>query len=504
MKVQVVQLDPSDDLPSILEKLRWTKTPRVVLVWPEEGRPIGRLLDLVLLQREAQRAGAQLGVASADPVVQEQARRLAIPTFSSAEQFPARAWRRTVVRRPMTPARSPSPAEIPERPPHIGGIRWPSWISERAGRLIVLALMALAWVGVAAVIVPSAQVVITPRRVDRSQAMTITIDPEALSPAEGLQVPGMVHFERVAADHRIPSGGTVVVPLTSSRGEMVFTNLGAEAVRIPRGLGIRTLDRENIRFVTTEEADLPARKLSKVSIEVEADQPGSKGNLPAGIRWAVEGELGLYVSAANPNPISGGMDGPRAGVSEDDLKALRELLTAQLFGEALARMLLTLEADQALPRESLRVDRVVSEAFDAEAGDPADSLGLHLELEVSGLSYHPYDLFVAANEHLVSEIPEGWHQVPGSMNLAISGPPEWLDGKRMGLMLQAGHRLYPSVDPGPLRRRLRGLPAEEAGPWLARTLQLEESPYLRIWPPWFPWMPWVETRITLRFPWEAG
>jgi len=113
-------------------------------------------------------------------------------------------------------------------------------------------------------------------------------------------------------------------------------------------------------------------------------------------------------------------------------------------------------------------------------------------------------LFVAANEQLSRDVPDGWHQVPGSMSLTISGPPERGNANQMGLALKAGHKLYQAVDSAPLRNRLRGMAADEAVPWLQTTLRLEEPPYVRISPSWFPWMPWVDARISLKFAWEAG
>jgi hypothetical protein len=504
VKVQVIQLDPSDDLPTALEKLRWSKAPRVVLVWPAEGSPTRGPLDLTLLKREAERAGAQMGIATRDPRLLQHARRLAIPTFTSPDQFPARGWRRPEIRELAPPERSRTLAERLFKPSPYEGIRYPSSLSERDVRRIALSLLALAWAGVAAFIVPSAQIVIKPRQVERTQGMTIAIDAAAPSVAEGLRIQGVVHKVRVQGDLRVPSSGTVVVPLSSSRGEMVFTNLGTEAVHIPQGLGIRAVDAGSLRLVTLETADLPARKQSKVTVDVEADAPGSAGNLPAGTRWAIEGRLGLELSAANPSPTSGGKDGSRIGVSQHDLDALEESLTARLLDEAHSLLLRSLETDQTVPVESLRVEKVLSEAFDAQAGDPADSLGLHLELEVSGLSYHPYDVFVAANKELLRNMPAGWYQVPGSMNLTIGTSPHWLDDMRMGLKLEAEHKLYPAIEPIPLRRRLRGMTAGEAGTWLEKTLQLDEPAYIRVWPPWFPWLPWADARITFKYPWETG
>ena len=61
MKVQILRLDAEDDLASIQDRLAWIQAGRVILVWPGEGVRLPRRLDLLLLQRQAERRGARAG-----------------------------------------------------------------------------------------------------------------------------------------------------------------------------------------------------------------------------------------------------------------------------------------------------------------------------------------------------------------------------------------------------------------------------------------------------------
>src|SRR3990172_7887729 len=108
MKLQLIHLDPEDDQISAREKLSWARASRAVLVWPRRGRVLIRRLDLVLLQRQAQRQAVELGLVTYDPTVLQLAQELGIPTFESPDHLPEAGWRTGRTSDPPTrPARRP-------------------------------------------------------------------------------------------------------------------------------------------------------------------------------------------------------------------------------------------------------------------------------------------------------------------------------------------------------------------------------------------------------------
>ena len=62
MKTQIIQLEAHDDIVSTRDKMGWSQTSRIVLVWPNKGKILDRRLDLVLLQRHSMLLGAQLAL----------------------------------------------------------------------------------------------------------------------------------------------------------------------------------------------------------------------------------------------------------------------------------------------------------------------------------------------------------------------------------------------------------------------------------------------------------
>ena len=66
MKTQILRLEPHDDFISARDKMGWSQTERILLVWPEGGHILVRRLDLTLLQRKSTSLGAQLALVCDD------------------------------------------------------------------------------------------------------------------------------------------------------------------------------------------------------------------------------------------------------------------------------------------------------------------------------------------------------------------------------------------------------------------------------------------------------
>ena len=79
MKTQVIQLEKHDDIISACDKMDWSKTRRIVLIWPHDEYILDSKLEIKLLVRKSRELSAQLAFISADPQVQSLARELGVP-----------------------------------------------------------------------------------------------------------------------------------------------------------------------------------------------------------------------------------------------------------------------------------------------------------------------------------------------------------------------------------------------------------------------------------------
>ena len=81
MKTQIIQVSKNDDHVSVCDKMNWSQTGRILLVWPNKWQVLNRRLDLVMVKRHASRLGAQLALVTHDAEVRFIANQVGIPVF---------------------------------------------------------------------------------------------------------------------------------------------------------------------------------------------------------------------------------------------------------------------------------------------------------------------------------------------------------------------------------------------------------------------------------------
>ena len=504
MKVQIIRLDSHDDRSSARDKLGWAQASRVVLVWPDQGRVLTRELDLVLLDRRARALGSQLGLVTQDPEVRENALALGIPVFDSAEDLPDSGWqqagkrpiRTLLIRRPLV-----SPSEPPPPPERSASRR--AFLPGKVARILFGGLAGLALLALAATVLPSAEISLAPRSRPQQAELQIVLDRDTNTPQPDGRIPALPLSTRLQGEIRLPATGQVAVPEEPARGTVEFANLTWDEVIVPEGTGVRDPTGELVRFLTVEEVSLPAERGATASVEVVAATPGSAGNLPPGAIDAIEGPLGLQVSVTNPEATSGGNDELRPSVTLADRAAALRQLTDELLQQAPARLAGDIPAGSVLAVSSLRVVQEFTRAYDGEAGEPADSLGLQLDVQVEGLAYHLSDVETAASLALLAAAP-GHDSVPGSLGLIPLTEP-YTD--RLGMtsfQVSTQAQVYQAVDLLPFRNLIRGIAPDEAAAYLASQLELAAPPAVRLHPFWLPRLPVLATRISIEWIWEAG
>jgi hypothetical protein len=496
VKIQILHLDPHDDNVSARDKLGWAQAGRVVLVWPREGRPLTRRLDLVLVDRRARALGAQLGLVTSDPEIRQHARDLGLPVFDNPDRIPEEGWTRRR-RRPLPLAQRnrAAPADwLALRPP-----RQARELS-RPARLVVFAIPILALLTVAASLLPSAVITVWPATVARAAIFTFWLDPTAGSPRADGRVPAETVTASLRGERRVTTTGAVPIDSSSAEGEVVLTNLTFGRVEIPAETGLRATGSGNARFLTLEDVALDAGE--EAVVEVRAAAPGIAGNVPAGAIDAVEGPASFLVEVTNPEPTAGGGESERPAVAAADRsRALREL-TAELLGRAGAELEASLEPGQTLAMASLRTVREVERTYDRGVGEPADSLRLTLAIEVMAYVYNRDDLVTAASLAAAEHV-EILDLVPGSVDLQLDGEFAETSPARYSASGVVRWQAYEPPDYSTLDRSLAGISRRQAAERISEAFDLPRLPEIRLSPPWFPWLPWLPGRISFRLAWES-
>jgi hypothetical protein len=501
VKTQILTLEPTDDQAAARDKLTWTQAPRVILVWPARGRILNRRLDLALLQRQASRRGAQIGLVTLDPDIRDEARDLGIPAFKSLDDVSEEAWRtRALRRRQTTPSLSLPPADRPDlatlrhalpkgRDLPLPG-RW---------AIFSLAIIAVLLLGIS--LLPSATITLMPK--SETQELVLDVLPQlaAAAPQATGVIPARQVRMRILGEMQQPATGQVQVPVSYASGTAIFTNLSQDAVAIPAGTGVRTLSEPSIRFRTTEEVSLPAEEGATVIVPIQALMPGSSGNLGPGAIEAIDGNLGLQVSVSNPQAIAGGKDEIRIGVAQGDLDALTQALEQDLMHKALQAKQAELPEDETLDEASLQITQVYGRQFSHAVGEATPILRLTLDLEVAGLVYREQDLQEAVQLALVGALPSGRAPIPDSLVINRTGneAPGQADGS---FQIHAAQELFHPVDLGALGRAIAGKTQDEAIRLLEQDFSLSVQK-MRLFPAWWPRLPWLQPRMTVRWSWET-
>jgi hypothetical protein len=503
VKVQIIYLDTHDDHVSARDKLGWVKAPRVLIVWPNRGRVLTRRLDLVLLQRLARQHSTQIGLVTHDPDVIGNADALGIPVFASLDRIPDKGWRRdarTVLRksRPKRPDRADASLPLRDTRP-----------TERAARLnkifrplsVLLAITGLFCL--AATLVPSAEITLSPPIQTQEIDISITLDPDVVTPSLDGRIPAYRSGIRVDDSLHIPTSGTVAAPAVAATGSVTFTNLTSEPVTLPKGTGLRASEVEDLRFVTTESVELAGEESAQGSAQVECTSAGSDGNLPAGQIDAIEGPLGLSVTVTNEEALSGGSNEARSSVTSSDRRNLERDLTEQLIALAESELTGGLDSNETMAIESLHLAKIHEKSFDHQVGEPADNLSLYLDIEIEGLVYQPEDIETCAAMVLEDQRATGIMAVPGTLVIELLSEPFVEGDGGLSWDITVSQQTYTPADEASLKEMLRAKTPQEAALFLQETLELSSPPIVHLFPSWLPRLPWIGMRISLINSWEV-
>jgi hypothetical protein len=504
VKVQIIYLDPHDDHVSARDKLGWAKAPRVLLVWPRRGRVLTRHLDLVLLQRWAKQNSRQIGLVTHDPDVIDHAQTLGLPVFESVERTPEEMWRRParILRsKPSKPERSTSLDEQPLRtaPQAPTPGRHAKLLRVLSSTLAIAAILILI-----AVLLPSADIRISPATSTFEMETTILIDPSIKDP----ETDGIIPARRVSVTLmdglRQTTSGHISVPLETAAGEVVFTNLTSDPITIPRGTGLRTSLMPDLRFELLSSIELPDDEGAQVAGSVECTMPGTVGNLPINAIDSIEGTLGLLISVTNPEPFSGGQNESRAAVAASDVEALEQVLTQQLYQQAASNFREGLESDEILLEESLRLVEIEGQTVIPQVGEPGASVAMDLEIEVSALIYREDDLEMAVSRALEASLPRNASLVPGTLRYRSEPDSITNDLDTFSLHIIAEQDTYPHVDRKSLQLGLRSLSLDKATSFLGERIELEGEPVITLSPTWIRRLPFLPMRISIQYPWGSN
>ena len=491
MKTQILTLESHDDLISVRDRMSWAKTPRILLVWPKYEKVTLRQVDLKVLQRHASSLGAQLGLVTRARRVREDAEALRIPVFESTGQAQRVAWPKP--RRRKWPRRAPA-RDLREKREQASA-QEEAWRALPAVRVSAFVVGVLAVLTLVALFIPRAQITLNPISKTQSVVLPVNANPSVESVFITGSIPAREKRVIVDGSQTVIVTGAGVTPRSKARGTVVFRNLTQQAVSIPAGSVVQ--DANGIRFVTTEDGEVAAGVGKTVELPIEAVEGGVVGNLDAELINAIEGRLGLSLSATNPEPTKGGRESPSVQASDADRERAKDLLMKSLEEDARQKLANELAAGDLLFEKTMTISQTLLEEYDPPAGASGTKLTLTLQVEYSVLYADASDLTQLASLALNASLPSGFAAATDAVTVKpVTNPILNQDGSAKWTM-RAERRIIERIDAAQVTAMIQGFGAWNVQAKLTENLPLAVAPEIKLSPSWWPWMPLVPFRISV-------
>lgn len=346
--------------------------------------------------------------------------------------------------------------------------RGPAMTTGLAALLIFCVLYAF-WPRATVVVSPEVSEVCRKVTVEASTAVTV-VD------VDGGRVPARAVKDSFTVSVKVPVSGSVRSGATKASGRVAFVNETDRAWSVPKGTMVATAG--GVRFRTVEAAVVPPATVrhfmglavdadsGMTVVDVEAEEPGTSGNVAAGrITVVVAGAFpGLKVT--NPEPTSGGEDKITPAVSPVDLATARRLIASEAAREAAARLAVKSPAGFSVVRDTIVVERQ-EPTFSAAPFTPSAELVASCRASASALAVKEAEVLKVARGKFLSEVVAGGGEVISSeVEMKITGAAR-KSSAAASIDVTAQARVSAKVDADKLARELAGKSVREAESLLA-------------------------------------
>ena len=446
-------------------------------------------LDLVLLERQAAALGAQLALVTDDELVLGNAEDLKIPVFETIKEAQQKSWKVSGRKKPTgINYKSHQPGKVFTSPSRPGrrvdlGNTWT--------RVFVFFLGVFAVIVLLVVLLPEAEIEITPASRRQEMNFTIRADPRV----EQANITGLVPIKKVTLtvteSRTIKTSGIITIGETSATGELVIRNLTDSALTVPAGSVFRTLFDPVQRFQSTQPVKLPARIGGTSRVPIQAINPGEAGNVEKETIQGVEGQIGLLITVTNPLTLEGGADRQVAAPTEQDLSDLETALQIALEKSAINAIKDNAGEESIIIPHSIRIGEVINSIQEPEIGTPSDSLTMSMTAESSGFYIDAEDIQQAAKLILDANLPDEYKPSEDSIEVdIISGDVEngeWL--------LKASRLISAVIHPDEIAQLAAGKTPQAFLTALSDIIPLDGIPKIQLRPFFLGRFPFLTMRI---------
>ena len=518
--VELLPVLPQANVEAVRRQLARGRTPRVALVLPENWLELDNVARLRLLQRQAQVQRRHLALVTHQESTRKLAQSLGIPVFFEAADAQRRKWR-MFPDLPLVNPRKPA-AGLPDPPPWrraeiVARRARPSRhqtrqrrirAEEAARRPIPFWMQFIGYIAMGSMValvlsffvlnvLPAATVILAPGRAVMNVSVPLTADGtvEVIDPDTNT-LPARFIETTIEASGSIATTGSQQKASDRAVGQVAFNNLGSAPVNIPAGTVVSTSTGTPVNFRTTTAATLEGGVGNRVTVPIEAEEPGVESNVRANTINTVNGALRFRVRVINTSGTFGGGAQLVRVVTQTD----RDNLLLQVQADAEARAYEALQQEllpgEWLPPESIQ-SFVTSSAFDKFNDDEGDVLNLNLRVLAQGTALNQEQTNEAMLAALRTAVPEGGRLVVDSV--ATSREPGAVAfGRVVEFTMTASAQYVVPIDVREVTNAIAGLTPDEAVSTLTSQWPLARPPEIHRDPEWRQTLPTFPTRIQVR------
>ncbi|MGC8634566.1 MAG: hypothetical protein ACP5VP_07870 [Candidatus Limnocylindrales bacterium] len=377
--------------------------------------------------------------------------------------------------------------------------------------LVALLVLLLAGGGALYLVLPTAQIVVTPVAVMQGPiSLRVTADPTATAVDQAnLVIPAQQVTVPLSSEGTFTSSGQKV-SLTPATGTVTFTsNDTIDPVTIPAGTTVAT--RSGVAFLTQATVVTPPATVSgttitpgQASCAIQAVAPGPAGNVPAHAVTVASTRLQAFqVTVDNPAPTSGGTRTVTRVVTQQDYDVAVKQLGSRIAGQLSAAMANPSVAPQGttvIPGTATLGAVSTVPAASALVGTPVSSFQLAATATATAIAVSQQPLAGLASARLQQSIPAGWSLFPGSVHTSVSNPVVQ-NGQVTFTVAASAQRWHPLSAPA-LLAQVKGKTVAEARAILSQYGDVS----IATWPSFVTTIPSLDGRVTLSVaaPRQAG
>ena len=509
-QIDYVQLDRNDDVVTIKDRLSFIRGRRVLLIWPEDGTTLTRKLDLILIQREADRRAIQLALVTHDTDVIEYAKELNISTFETIQSSERGRWKRgrkkVFIPRYHKPSHEPKPEELKQVASRVvNPSQRRSRIRYFLERIIVLFIL-IGVVGITGyIILPSAVV----RVILQEEEISTTVQINADTTVQAVDItnkviPAQIIRATIETTATIPTTGIQSLDSARATGVVTVTNQTNSAVDIPANTTLSTSAGTPILFRTVSDTTLPAGIGARIDLNIEAQQSsgGNIGNVEAGMINSIIGPLDDTLTVINIAPTAGGESRSVNVVTAEDMINLLNSVRVQLQSLAYEEIETRTTDNQLIIIESIKIEEERNDwtTYSQDIGDVSDTVSLTMRAVVSAIVIDDRFGQQIALAELSSQIEAGKSIRPESVTYTRGPIIRQESDNRVTFSAIGTAKVIQPFDPIMMQEQLAGKSLADAQRIISTQINtgISSQPDITITPNGFNQMPLLPIRIEIQ------